>query len=119
MESIESTYKPISLDEKAFLFFPSSTNKTIKRNRKKLKKARKAVGSSTSDKLSMTTMKGKRFTNSMNTSQNIRFITIGNSSTNKNSCFSYKDTPTNPKIPLKPSNIILNLEKLICHLTSP
>ena len=59
MEGIESTYAPLKMDERAYLFFPNSNTSYTQRKKSKLKKAKKEVDSFSSDKSNMMIMKKK------------------------------------------------------------
>lgn len=66
MESVESTYGPLVLHEKSYLFFPSGKFYIIKRNNRKLSSLRRAQDSSTMDKLSMMSMRKGSWLNLIN-----------------------------------------------------
>ena len=57
MEGIESTYGPLKIDERAYLFFPSSNTSSTQIKKSKLKKAKKEADSFSSDKSNMMSMK--------------------------------------------------------------
>ncbi len=119
MESIESTYGPLRMDEKAFLFFPNSTDAIIQKNSKRPSRAKKGVVSSTTGKSSTTIMREKRFINFMNTWPNTRFNMTEITLTSRGFFFSFSLMVTSPRKLFRPFTVISSLKKPICLLTFP
>ena len=100
MEPIEASYQPLAVEDKAYFFFPNSRLNVIQKNKRRPNKARKAVGSSTTDRFNMMTTRKENSMNFKSTSIRTKSSTIESTSINKDCYSSSSLTVTNPKRPL-------------------
>ena len=92
----DPNYGPITIHPKSYLFFPTRTHMSNQQRKKSHSRARRAAGSSFTDRSLTTSTRRKKLVNFTTTWPKIKSSTIVSTFTTRDCYCSCKETATNP-----------------------